>query len=286
MKNKVFKYIYIALTIILVAIWAEIAKSPKDNGVNIYFFDVGQGDATLISKGDYQILIDGGPNSDILAGLGETMLPRDNEIEIMVLTHPHADHLVGLNQVLERYTIGKVYFSGVIHTSNQYLEFLQKIKDANIETVVPAINERVVLFDNAVLEFLWPGEKYKKNEADNLNNSSVVSRFCYAEQCALFMGDLETDGQKEMFAQNTVAQYRVQILKVSHHGSTNGTNQELLDKVRPEYAVISVGADNKYGHPHNASLKLIEQFGITILRTDRDGTIKFNINEVGITVNE
>ncbi|OQB05883.1 MAG: ComEC family competence protein [bacterium ADurb.Bin212] len=286
MKKKLVKYIFGLLIIILVAIWAEIAKSPKDNGLKIYFFDVAQGDATLVSKGDYQILIDGGPSSDVLSGVGEVMPPRDREIEAVVLTHPHADHLVGLNQILERYNVKQIYLSGVLHTSNQYLEFLQKIKDSGISSEVPQINQQFVPFEGAVFEFLWPGDKYRNKEVDNLNNSSLVTKFCYLEQCALFMGDLETDAQAEMFMGNSLTDYSAQILKISHHGSTNGTNQTLLEKVRPKYTVISVGADNKYGHPHNATLKLIEQFGVSILRTDRDGTIIFELSEATIIVNK
>jgi competence protein ComEC len=286
MRSKPYKLLFIFLIVILLAIWAEIAKSPTESGVKLYFFDVGQGDAALISKGDYQLLIDGGPNSDILAELGEIMPINDRSIEVVVLTHPHADHLVGLNQVMERYNIKKIYLSGVLHTSDQYLEFLQKIKDGGVASEVPGINDKFIPFENAVLEFLWPGDKYQNKVVDNLNNSSIISKFCYLEQCVLFMGDLETDGQAEMFAGNMSAKYSAQILKTSHHGSTNGTNQKLLEVVKPTYSIISVGADNKYGHPHNETLKLIEQFGITVLRTDRDGTIKFDINEVGITVNE
>lgn len=286
MRSKPYKLLFIFLIVILLAIWAEIAKSPTESGVKLYFFDVGQGDAALISNGDFQILIDGGPSNDILAELGELMPINDRSIEVVVLTHPHADHLVGLNQVMERYNIKKIYLSGVLHTSDQYLEFLQKIKDGGVASEVPGINDQLIPFENASLDFLWPGDKYQNKVVDNLNNSSVISKFCYLEQCVLFMGDLETDGQAEMFAGNMSAKYSAQILKTSHHGSTNGTNQKLLEVVKPTYTIISVGADNKYGHPHNETLKLIEQFGITVLRTDRDGTIKFDINEVGITVNE
>lgn len=282
MRIKIIKFFFVALIAILVAIWAEIAKSPADNGARIYFFDVGQGDATLLSRGDFQVLIDGGPDSDILAKVGEVMPPRDREIEIMILTHPHADHLVGLNQILERYNVKKVYLSGVVHTSNQYLEFLQKIKDVNIETIVPEINERVVLFDNAVLEFLWPGQKYREQEIDNINNSSVINRFCYFEKCVLFLGDLELDGQSEMLTNNTVADFSAEIIKISHHGSINGTNQKILDTVRPKFAIISVGGDNKYGHPHAATIDLLGSLGIKLLRTDRDGSAEFLFSEEGV----
>jgi len=121
------KVILSALILIAVFIWTSLARSPESAGVNIYFFDVGQGDAELIQNGDYQILIDGGPSDEILSKLGEAMPIADRNIEIMILSHPHADHLVGLNQVLERYNVEKIYSSGVLHTSNEYLEFLEKV---------------------------------------------------------------------------------------------------------------------------------------------------------------
>lgn len=284
MKNNGFKIFFIVMLLILVAIWAEIAKSPDNNCSKIYFFDVGQGDATMIVKDDYEILIDGGPDNKVLVEIGNVMPLGDKKIEAVILTHPHADHVVGLNQILENYQIEKVYISGVLHTSNQYLEFLQKIKDSEIATEVPELNYKFEPFEGAFLEFLWPGNNYNQKEAENLNNSSLLTRFCYLEKCAVFMGDQETDEQEIMFANNKEADYRADILKVSHHGSSNGTNQKLLDAIQPKYAIISVGADNRYGHPHVKTLDLLNKFGIKLFRTDRDGTVEMVFEQNNIIV--
>lgn len=284
MAKKLSKIIIIILALVLVAIWAEIAKSPSDGNVHLYFFNVGQGDAELIQKGDYQILIDGGPDDAVLTQIGQVMPLHDRKIEKLILTHPHADHITGLNQILQRYEIGSIYLSGVLSSSNLYLEFLDKIKQKNVETSVPEINQTVDTFPDAKLSFLWPGKRYQQQSIDNLNNSSLVTKFCYFEQCVLYLGDLETDGQEEMFANNTEANYQAQIIKIAHHGSRNGTDQNLLDRIKPQYAVIEVGADNQYGHPHAATLDLLQKAGIRIFRTDRDGMVEFILSSNSLTL--
>ncbi len=284
MAKNIVRITITILILLLIAIWVEIAKSPSDENMHLYFFDVGQGDAAMIVKGDYQILVDGGPDDSVLSKIGEVMPISDRKIEKVILTHPHADHLVGLVQVLERYEIGEIYISGVAHTSNQYLEFLSKIKEKNIQTTMPEVNQKEMIFDNGSLTFLWPGKKYQEQTVENLNNSSIVSKFCYYSKCAMLMGDIELDGQSEMYSGNKNADFQASVLKVAHHGSNNGTNQVLLDKVKPQYAVISVGADNKYGHPHAAILDLLEKSNIKIFRTDRDGTVELIFEQNNLIV--
>ena len=270
-----------ALVLIAVFLVVEIVRSPDKDSVQLYFFNVGQGDAELIQKGNYQILIDGGPSDSILSELGKTMPLTDNEIEILILTHAHADHLAGINLVLERYRVDKIYYSGASYTSNGYEEFLETIKNKSIVSQIPDIGESAKVFANGELTFLWPGEKYKDQTIKNLNNSTEVVRFCYFAECAVFLGDEETDEQKIMFAELDIRQinYSASILKISHHGSTNGTDQTTLDKIKPKFAVIEVGADNKYGHPHAAIIDMLNLAGIKTFRTDREGTIRFQLRQ-------
>lgn len=308
--KKITQIMLSLMAVLTIFVWSAIVKSPTADEINgsaqIFFLNVGQGDSELIQKGNYQILIDGGPDDSVLSELGKVMPLADRKIETVILTHPHADHLVGLNQIIDRYEIGTIYVTGVVHTSNAYLEFLEKAKNKNINTEVSDIGEKLIPFDNGNLEFLWPGKVYagKSAEDNNLNNTSLVSRFCYSSHCALLTGDLEIDGQDEMFAschserseesssnaaldpsalpQDDKCNFQSEILKIAHHGSMNGTNQELLDIVKPKYAVIEVGADNKFGHPHAGTLDLLQKANIQQYRTDRDGTVEFNISEEGI----
>lgn len=286
MKNAT-KYFLGALILITILIWTNLVKAPADqvkNNVGIYFFDIGQGDSALIQKGDYQILIDGGPDDSLLAKLGETMPLWDRKIEMVILTHPHADHLTGLNLVLDRYEIEKIYGTGAIHTSDAYLEFLDIIKNKDLDYQIISIGKFITPFENGKLEFLWPGEKYLGKNIDNLNDSSQVNRFCYFENCILFTGDIEMTGQEEMF--NVLDSQGIgiqsEILKIPHHGSRNGLSQELLDGAQSKIAIISAGLDNKFNHPHKETLQLLEQNNIQILRTDQDKDIIFFINELGV----
>lgn len=285
------KIILSILALTAVFIWFSVAKSPTadviDKNVHIFFFDVGQGDAELIEQGNFEILIDGGPDDKILSQIGEAMPVYDRKIEIVILSHPHADHLVGLNQLIDRYEIGKIYYSGVSYDSAAYKEFLSRIDQKNIPKEIPDIGKNIETFADAQLMFLWPGQKFSGQSEENLNNTSEVFKFCYFENCALFTGDIETDGQKEMFSNchpeanaeessEENATYRSrsfayaqddkgcgflqsQILKLPHHGSQNGTDQALLDAISPEYVVIEVGTDNRYGHPHAPVLDLLKK---------------------------
>ena len=285
--EKATKYILGVLVLLLFFLWAEIVRSPSDNNVHIYFFNVGQGDSILIEKGSYQILIDGGPDDSLLSRLGKSMPISDRKIETVILTHPHSDHLRGIDLVLDCYEVGEVYSTGVLHTSNTHLEFLEKIKEKNIVYKIPKIGESITPYENAKLEFLWPGEKYNGQTVENLNNTSEVSRFCYYSECVFLPGDLEIDGQNEMFGKSEKENIEIKsdLLKIPHHGSINANGEILYDKIIPTYAVISVGADNKFGHPHIKTLDILEKKGIRPYRTDRDGTIEFILKENEIVKN-
>lgn len=286
--NRWTKYILTALILGAVFVWYNVAKSPTaDENINdgaIIFCDVGQGDAILIGKGNYQILIDGGPDDSVLTCLGRYMPVWDRKIEKVILTHPHADHLTGLREVLNRYQVEEVYYSGVDYDSNGYLEFKNILDMKNIPTNIPKIGDLVSTYENATLTFLWPGEQYNGQKIKNINNSSEVLKFCFFSHCALLTGDIEIDAQKEMISTVTKLGLglEAEMLKLSHHGSVNGTDQNLLDTVKPSHAVISVGADNRYGHPHAAAIDFLAKNNIQLFRTDRDGDIKFLFFETGI----
>ena len=193
------KVILLLLLLGAVAVWAEVLKSPaKPNEAAVYFLDVGQGDSELIQKGNFQVLIDGGPDDKVLQELGKAMPISDRKIDIMILTHPDADHITGLNQVLSRYQVGAIYSTGVLDTTDQYYEFTDKIKSMKISYIVPKIDSNVNLFENGTLTFLWPGDKYDGQKTDNTNDTSEIAKFCYFSFCALFTGDIEKDEQTEM----------------------------------------------------------------------------------------
>jgi len=282
-----YKYLFTLLALLFLFIYAETTKIPAQNNAEIFFFDVGQGDAEMIQKGDFQILIDGGPDDKILSEIGQIMPLTDHKIDVIILTHPHADHLRGINLILDRYSVGTIYGSAVLDTTDGYLEFLNKIKDKNISFKVPGIYEKIIPFANSELDFLWPGDKYKSTTLANLNNSSLVSKFCYYSKCIIFTGDIETEEITTMVdyyaSRDLMPVFHADVLKISHHGSRNGASEDFFKAVAPNYAIIEVGSDNKYGHPHAELLELLKKLAIPVYRTDLDGTIKFDISENSIT---
>ncbi len=281
------KYIFTILFLTLLSILAVIFHHPAPLGVGVYVLDVGQGDSILIEKDNYQILIDGGPDDKVLSEIGKVMPLNDHKIETVILTHPHADHITGLNLILDRYEIGKIYSSGVIYSTDQYLSFLQKIKDKHIAFEVPAKKEMIIPFENGTLQFLWPGDDYKDKTAENMNDSSVLSKFCYFKNCILLTGDMEADEQNKMLSyyKDDKGILAAQILKYPHHGSSNGTNQPFFEAVNPLIAVISCGLNNSYGHPNPSALALIAKENTKLWRTDKEGTAMFLFTEQGIFQN-
>lgn len=299
------KYFLFILAVLAALIWSSVAKSPEvknPDGVSIYFFDVGQGDASLIMKGSYQILIDGGPSDKILSEIGKVLPLTDRKIEKAILTHPHADHLTGINEILKRYEVEEIIESGAASDSAEFKEFNTLVEEKKIKKRTPEIGEKENPFENGKLEYIWPGSRFKDQSPQNLNDSSEVVRFCYFSKCVLFTGDLEVTGQLEMFNyysssiddarnQNTDSSslasvsenvFKSELLKISHHGSSNGTNQIMMDKAAPNYALISVGGENRYGHPHSTVLDLLQKSGVNLFRTDRDGTVRFLITQDNI----
>jgi len=285
MKKTIFKIIFICMFLVLAGLFYNVASSPAGTEeIKVYFFDVGQGDAALIQKGYYQILIDGGPDDKVLSLLGDKMPLGDRTIEKIILTHPHADHLVGINEILKRYQIKTVVGSGVLSDTNQYFEFADELKKQNLNLEAPMIGQRDSDFANEEIEYFWPGDQYIGKKINNLNNSSEVFRFCYFSHCVFFTGDIEEDAQRQMILENknNLSDFLSEIIKVPHHGSSNGLGDNILLKtVNPKKAVISVGKDNQFGHPHTSALNLLDSSQIMILRTDQDGTIEFKVSKNG-----
>lgn len=279
MKKKYNLQIFFGVLVICaVVVWAAAFSTHKaDSGdLKIYFFDVGQGDAEYIkTPGGGDILIDGGPDDSVLNELGKIMSPGDRKIDLVVLTHPHADHLNGLVDVLSRYEVGEVWETGVEYPSSTYDAFKEKIRDFQIkDDFVKAGAEKN--FDNNEVKFsvLSPLSTLQNRKMDNINNSSIVNRLESNDFSVLFLGDAE----KEVQLQFKDKLKRATVLKIGHHGSENGTAEDLLKIVRPAVAVIEVGKGNTYGHPANSVIEMLKNYAVQIYRTDQNGTIEIDFN--------
>ncbi|MCX6779077.1 MAG: ComEC/Rec2 family competence protein [Candidatus Magasanikbacteria bacterium] len=250
----------------------EAQPVPKSN-LRVIFLDVGQGDSSLIITPENKtILVDGGPDDKVLSELGKFLPLKQKKIDVMILTHPHADHLDGLVDVLKRYEVGEVYYTGVLHTTGAFLEWLKIIRDKNIKMNIVKENGAVEI-GGVQLNFLFPLKDLSETKFTNLNNSSIVFKLVYDQTSFLFTGDAEVVVEKELLAGGV--DLKADVLKVGHHGSNSSTSEEFLKKVAPESAIISVGKDNDFGHPHLRTLRRLERHNSKIFRTDKVGAVEF-----------
>lgn len=243
------------------------------NNLEVDFLDVGQGDAILIQTPFGQnILIDGGPDSSIVKELSENMDWWDKQIDLMILTHPHDDHVAGLNEVLKRYNVKKILYTGVIHDSPSFLAWLELIKNQRIPLVIIDRPQTIYFDDYCKLDILYPFESLLGKEVNNLNNSSIVSKLDCQEKNFLFTGDVEKEIEDLLLERDI--DLSAQVMKASHHGSDTSNSKDFLEKVNPEIVIIQVGENNMFEHPSRRVLKRFERIGANILRTDLNGNIK------------
>lgn len=252
----------------------------QEKNLKVIFFDIGQGDAILIITPDREkILIDGGPDKSIIYKLDQYLPFYERKIDLMILTHPDPDHLTGLVEVLKRYQVNKVFYNGVDDENLVYKEFLKIIDEKGIKKEIVWFNKQIIL-NCCQIYFLYPFENLAGKDLKNDNEGSLIFKFIFTQRKILFTGDATKNVEKNLI--NYKIDLKSDILKVAHHGSKDSTSQEFLGKVKPIYAVISVGKNNKFGHPNLRVLKNLEKIGAKILRTDKLGDIIFEINEISL----
>ena len=281
-RKAVLKILVAALIVTCVLIYIGW---PRQTGIlKVSFLDVGQGDSILIQTPYNQdILIDGGPDMSVLDGLGQQLPFYDHDIEIMVLTHAHADHVIGLIEVINRYDVDQIFYSGAVaEYSPGFVEFLKISEEKNIPRQAVVLGDKFVLGDNLELEVLYPFEDLGGQAFENLNNTSVALRLVYGETEFIFTGDAEIEEEMEIIA--TGKNLKSGIFKAGHHGSKTASSAEFLDVVQPQIAVIQSGEENKFGHPHFKTLLAFEKRGIRVLRNDQCGTVIVRSDGQGLDV--
>jgi competence protein ComEC len=274
MSVKLYKILIIlgiAAVIVAIPLFWFFYSAPKY--LEVDFLDVGQGDAILIkSPAGQNILIDGGPDKTVIKRLSENLPWWDKRIDLMVLTHAHDDHVTGLIDVLKRYQVKKILYTGAVHSAPNYLSWLKLVRDKKIPLTIIEKKQTIDFGKNLKLDMLYPHTSLLNKNLTDLNNSSIVAKLVYGQNKFLLTGDAGLEVENALLQSGT--DLSADVLKVGHHGSEYSTSQEFLDKVKPELAIIEVGKDNSFGHPNLRIIKRLERAGAKILRTDEQGTIK------------
>jgi len=269
----------VSLAVITVVIWWQ-ALSASERVFSACFLDVGQGDCIFLrTPSGRTILVDGGgrlnaPYSDLMGMKVVTPILRReavNRIDVMVLTHPHDDHVQGLVPVLRDFYVGMVLDPGIPHGSQSYRRFLSLVKARRVPYRRAMRGQTIDFGDGVRAEVLHPSLACLSGTSSDANNSSIVLRLTYGNSSLLLAGDADAEAEGDILASGV--RVRSDILKVAHHGSNSATSDEWLDAVGARLAVISVGRSNPFGHPSRRVLDRLSARGISIRRTDRDGAV-------------
>lgn len=260
-------------------IWFAVWQEDRRGILTVAFLDVGQGDAIFIeAPNGNQLLIDGGPNGQVLRALGEVMPFYDRTLDLVLATHPDADHIAGLPEVFERYEVAGVIDSGFPAATGVFAALTAAGEKEAAPRLEARRGQRFFLDDEVWLDILFPDRPIREGDA---NAASVVARLQYGEQVFLLTGDAPRAIENYLLATTREA-LDATVLKLGHHGSDTSTGEAWLAATSPEYAVISVGEGNRYGHPAPAVLERLALTEAQILRTDQEGTIVFQTDGLNL----
>ncbi len=276
--SKYLKSFGILLICFVVGLFIQWFQAPevysKNETMTVWVFDVGQGDSILITSGSEQVLVDGGPSSSVLEKLEMAMPFWDREIELIVSTHPHADHVTGLNYVLDRYLVDRIWTTGQEYSTGVFKRFQEISNDIIVKS-----GNKYYFKNGATLSVLWPNKSLEGQYLDDPNSGSIVLLLEYGDSSVLLTGDIGIK-EEENILDNLPD---IDVLKVAHQGSFTSTSIKFLEIARPEVAIISVG-ENDYGHPHGIILDRLTAIGANIFRTDQNGDISVILDKKGIKI--
>ena len=245
--------------------------------------DVGQGDAILIEiDADRQILADVGPSQSQLATQLRQWLEPGEKIELLIISHLHADHLGGLEALLQSYPVDSYLVAGNLSTTLTATAALNELSLTKAQRLIAEAGQAID-FEPVKLTVLSPPHNLEGQSFDQAHVATIVLRVEFQSQSALLTGDLELDNEIDLLARyRDTTELDIDYLKVSHHGSQNSTSPEWLVATTPEVAAISVGRLNRYGHPHQATLDRLQEAGVRLFRTDQNGTISTSLADASL----
>ena len=243
-----------------------IVQSEVTDDLKVYFIDVGQADSILITSKDETMLIDAGNNEDGVDVVNFIKEKGITKLNYVIGTHPHEDHIGGLDDVINAFDIENVYLPDITTNTKTFEEVLNAIENKHLEITTPQIGDTFTLGESNC------EVKSTIIDKSNLNLASLVVRLEFGKNSFLFMGDAENENEEQTTWEQTT------VLKVGHHGSNTSSSLKFLEQVKPQIAVIMVGEGNSYGHPNEETLEKLQGINAKIYRTDENGTITITSN--------
>ena len=256
---------------------ASTTTSTVNEKLEVYYLDVGQGNSEIIRCGNDTMLIDAGTNASTNTLITDIKSLGITKFDVVVGTHPHEDHIGGMDAVINDFDIGTIYMPKVTTTTKTFTDVMTAIKNKDLTITAPMPGATFSLGDAQCTILAPNSSKY-----DDLNNYSIVIKVTFGSNSFLFTGDAETPSEQEMLAKGF--DLTADVLKVGHHGSNSSTSPEFLAAVSPEYAVIEVGAGNDYGHPHQVTSDKLSAANVKVFWTDLNGTVTITSDGKNLTI--
>ena len=266
MREISILFVVVALALGLAGcVFADHSLVVPPGTLAVHFIDVGEGDSILLDIGDKEVLIDGGGKSPGVVRYIDDYV--DGRLEVMVATHPHADHIGGLISVLRAFEVDEIWLNGDTSTSQTYSQFMSAVNSEGAQ-VFTARRGDTIQAGNLTFNVLHPA-----NLNGSTNDDSIVLSLSYGQIDFLFTGDVEQEAEASMLVQSVVPVPDVEVLKVGHHGSRTASSMQFLQVIKPECAIYMAGQDNSYGHPHEEAIANLCEVGAQIYGTDIHGTV-------------
>ena len=291
MKRKYSIFLAVFLLILMSSLSScsvESTESPEQPrsqtstaAMKIHFIDVGQGDSIFIQLASGEtVLIDGGNKADAAEIMNYLQDLNVKTIDYLIATHPHEDHIGSLPAIVRDFDIGSIYMPKVTATTKIFEDLLLSIKTKGYKINTATAGVKIIDTKDTQLTILAPNS----TEYDDLNNYSAVAKLVYMDTSFLFTGDAEDVSEKEIL--KNYDDLKVDVIKVGHHGGRTSNTKDFLAKAAPDFAVISVGKDNDYGHPHTETLERLSALNMKIFRTDEQGTIVASSDGFSVTIDK
>lgn len=277
LKNKRLLLFFFAFLFFLNILgWRSVYDLSKIGFLRIIFFEPPcNGTVLIITSKGRQILINSGSSALVFEKLAKEMPFWDRSLDLLIFTHLKQDYIKGSIEIFKKYKIENVLWTGAVRNNVEYQEWLKFLKKEKTKVKIAKFGQKITI-DKVIFEILHPFEELEGKEVKNINDASIVMRLVFGENSFLFTGDISKTVEKKILQKEI--NLKSDFLEISRNGSKTASSEEFLENVLPEIAVISVDEKNPYGHPHQEVLERLRKYGVKILRTDQQGSVKIFSN--------